>query len=102
MGLILAYTGGELYKMIVRVEKDYTNIEYSYDLEEIGEISASNYNGSFDFALGIANKGYEFDIMDNKYVKLEANKVTTDWDLQRNNDTTIRKCNLQELEYIFG
>ena len=48
------------------------------------------------FTIGFKNSKYDFDILDNPYVAVQAGKSVTDWILSENKDISLRKCNDEE------
>ena len=62
----------------------------------------SGYNQTFNFIVTVDNPEYEFDITNNPYVSVEANRAVTGWNLEPNSDITIRKCNQEELDFFYG
>lgn len=62
----------------------------------------SGFNNTFDFVISITNDNYEFDITDNPYIAVQANRAVTGWKLEPNSDISMRKCNEQELKFFFG
>ena len=83
----------EFNKMFTRQKKEYSSGNYSYDLHSVGEIEMSGFNNTFDFVISVTNDNYDFDITDNPYIAVEANRAVTGWKLERNSDIEIRKCN---------
>lgn len=56
----------------------------------------SKFQGTFLFSIGFKNSKYDFDILDNPYVAVQAGKSVTDWIISENTDIVIRKCNDEE------
>jgi hypothetical protein len=56
--------------MLYHEEKDFTSGSLSLDLEKEGMIEMSRFEGTIQMALGIRNFKYEFDIMNNPYIKV--------------------------------
>lgn len=89
--------------MFGRQKKEYSSGNYSYDLNSLGEIEMSGFNKTFDFVISVTNNDYpDFDIADNPYIAVEANRAVTGWNLGPNTDITMRKCNEEELSFFFG
>lgn len=76
-----------------------TRGHYLYDVDELGLVSLDQYKGtSFVFVLAMTRT--DFDIMDNPYVQVEAYKVSTGWEISRNDEIGIRKCTEEDLEFM--
>ena len=97
-----AFAYVEFNKMFTREKKDFSSGNYSYDLKNLGEIEMSSFNKTFDFVISVTNSNYEFDITNNPYIAVEANRAVTGWNLGPNTDITVRKCDQEELEFFFG
>ena len=102
IGILFAFTFVEVRKMIVRDKKDYSVGTYSYSVDTLGEIEMKDYNATFDFIIGVQNNQYDFDIIDNKYIYVEANRALTGWNTEPNTDIKMRKCNQKELKAAYG
>ena len=68
----------------------------------MGDVHFKDYSDTFKFALYIQPSDPDFDILDNKYVELVPYEVTKNWEVKVNRELVLRKCNQEELEYIFG
>lgn len=62
----------------------------------------SGFNRTFDFVISVTNDQYDFDISDNPYIAVEANRAVSGWKLEPNTDISVRKCNQEELNFFFG
>ena len=56
-----------------------------------------DFNKTFNMVISVQNSNYDFDISDNPYVSIEANKATSGWVTQKNEDIQMRKCTPEEL-----
>ena len=53
-------------------------------------------------AIGVRTSEYEFDILDNPYVKVKIGKVKTDWVISENKDVSLRRCTDEEAYDFYG
>ena len=93
---LLTYGAVLINQMVSNNEKTFISAGFGYDLQKEGLISMDKFEGTFYFTIGFKNLKYDFDILDNPYVALQAGKAVTDWVISENKDIVMRKCTDEE------
>ena len=78
--------------------KSYIVSSYDYNLADVGQIGLNEYQEKFLYVFSVYNELYEeFDISDNPYIEVHANREISGWVVEKDPTTNLTKCSLEKL-----
>ena len=69
---------------------------YTYDVNQVGEITMSEYEDTFIIVINMRRN--DFRLIDNPYVEVHSNKARSGWVVESNEEIGLRECREDELD----